>query len=628
MSKHNKYRDPSGIRRFTALALALVILPGIAMAQLPARGRGKLGQRPNVVLVITDDQGYGDLGCHGNPVIKTAALDQLYKESIRLTNFHVDPTCSPTRAALLTGRYSCRTGVWHTLMGRSLLRRDEKTFADLFAAAGYRTAVFGKWHLGDNYPYRATDRGFHESLVHGGGGIGQTPDYWGNTYFRAVLCHNGKWVRSNGYCTDVFFDAAIKFIEQNRSRPFFVYLPTNVPHSPYQVDKKYSDPYIQAGVAPTLAAFYGMITNFDENMARLLKRLDQLALARNTIFIFMTDNGTSGAGFNVQMRGRKGSAHEGGHRVPCFIRWPEKLEGGFDVTQLTAHFDVLPTLLDLCNISKPEGLKFDGKSLLPLLVKLEDWAPRTLYVQSHRIEQPLPWRQSAVMAERYRVVNRPDEYGVRDEYRLIDGRELFDIKKDPQQIFNLAGRDPKLVDKLRFEYQQWYKDVSKRFDEYCEIVLGSPQQNPTMLTCFDWHGPGSMQVWNQRQLAARPKANGFWAVEVERAGRYRFTLRERPAVAKYPLRASAARLKIGPQVLTKAIPAGTSDITFEAELKPGKTRLETWLAEPGPVIRGAYFVEVEYLGPAAETKDGPPDEKKPAPSRPKPRRPDAYGRDP
>ena len=598
--------------------LASAVLGGLlanslaaAAAQPAAETRGSLAKRPNVVLVITDDQGYGDLGCHGNKIIKTPALDRLYAESIRLSNFHVDPTCSPTRSALLTGRYSCRTGVWHTIMGRSLLRRDEKTFGDLFTQAGYRTAVFGKWHLGDNYPYRAVDRGFQESLVHGGGGIGQTPDYWGNNYFNPVLSRNGKPEKSSGYCTDVFFDAAIEFIDASRQRPFFVYLPTNVPHGPYQVAEKYSGPYRQAGAAAPLAQFYGIIANLDENLARLLARLDQLGLAENTIVIFMTDNGTSGGGFNAGMRGRKGSAYEGGHRVPCFIRWPARLKGGIDVPQLTAHIDLLPTLLELCDVRKPPEVKFDGKSLLPLLLGVEDWAPRTLFVQSHRIEHPQPWRQSAVMTR---------------QYRLVNGRELYDVEKDPEQVFNIGPENPEIVDKLRFLYEEWYKDVSARFGEYCPIVLGSPRQNPTVLTCHDWHESGAEQVWDQRQLAGRPKANGFWAVEVERAGRYRFTLRERPVVAKHPLPAGVARLKIGQLVLNKAIEPGATGVTFEVDLKPGETRLETWLAETGGEVRGAFFVEVEYLGPPLQQdgKRGPQEGAAPPSTRPKPQQPGAY----
>jgi len=590
--------------------------PGRAEAASPPK-------RPNIVLVMTDDQGYGDIGAHGNRYIKTPTLDRLHRESIRLTNFHVDPTCSPTRAALLTGRYSCRTGVWHTLMGRSLLRRDERTIADTFGAVGYRTAIFGKWHLGDNYPFRPQDRGFEEVLIHGGGGIGQTPDYWGNSYFNPVLRHNGKLTKTEGYCTDVFFDAAIRFIEEHRREHFFVYLAPNVPHSPYQVDPKYSDPYVARGLKPTLAAFYGMITNFDENLGRLIAKLEGLGLAENTILVFLTDSGTSGGGFNGQLRGKKGSVYDGGHRVACFIRWPAKLKGGFDVEHLTCHIDLLPTLLELCDLRRPRGLRLDGKSLLPLLVKVEEWYPRTMFVQSHRIERPVPWRNSAVMAEKYHVVVREDEYEIKKEYRLIDGRELYEVLEDPGQVLNVAATNPPLVDKLRFAYEEWYKSVSERFDEYCEIVLGSPQENPSTLTCFDWHDESAMQVWHQAQLLKRPVANGFWAVEFERPGRYRFTLRERPAFAPQPLKAGIARLKVGGLVLTKSYPAGLSGVVFETKLPAGKTRLQTYLAETGGAVRGAYFVEVEYLGPATEQQD-------PGPKPPgggayeRPKRPGAY----
>ncbi len=199
--------------------------------------------RPNIILVMTDDQGYGDLGCHGNKIIKTPNLDKFYKQSVRLTNFHVDPTCSPTRSALMTGQYSARVGVWHTIMGRSLLRQGELTIADILRAAGYATGIFGKWHLGDNYPCRPQDRGFEEVFIHGGGGVGQTPDYWGNNYFDDTYWHNGKTKKVKGYCTDIWFDAAMKFMTKNKKRPFFCYIPTNAAHGPYIVGEKYRNMY-------------------------------------------------------------------------------------------------------------------------------------------------------------------------------------------------------------------------------------------------------------------------------------------------------------------------------------------------------------------------------------------------
>jgi len=290
------------------LGAAAMAVPRIAMA------KGSPNGKPNVILVITDDQGYGDLRCHGNKVIQTPNLDKLYTQSTRLTNYHVGPTCAPTRAALMTGRYCNRTGVWHTIMGRSLLRKDEVTMADVFRAGGYRTSFCGKWHLGDNYPLRPRYRGFDEVLAHGGGGVGQTPDYWGNDYFDDTYMHNGKPVKFTGYCTDIWFDAAMKFAEScaKAGKPFFTYLATNAPHGPFNVAKKYSDLYAGKADVPN-ANFYGMITNIDENMGRLVKKLDALGIADNTILIFTTDNGTAagfrrGKGFNAGMKGTRAAS--------------------------------------------------------------------------------------------------------------------------------------------------------------------------------------------------------------------------------------------------------------------------------------------------------------------------------
>ena len=353
-------------------------------------------RKPNVVLVITDDQGYGDIAAHGNKMIQTPNLDQLYRQSLRLTNFHVDPTCAPTRSALMTGHYSTRTGVWHTIMGRSLMNTNEVTLAEVMQSNGYKTGMFGKWHLGDNYPLRPQDQGFETVVQHGGGGVTQTPDYWQNDYFDDTYLRNGKPEKFKGYCTDIWFQEALNFIETNKSEPFFAYISTNAPHSPYLVDPKYSIPYERKGVPKQMAAFYGMITNIDENMGLLERRLKDWGLDENTILIFMTDNGTAAGfkrpqpedlskkqqrrlskgkpivleswpGFNAGMRGTKGSEYDGGHRVPCFIRWPAgKLDGGRDITQLSAHIDILPTLAELCHLTISSELKLDGTSLVPI----------------------------------------------------------------------------------------------------------------------------------------------------------------------------------------------------------------------------------------------------------------------
>ncbi len=549
---------------------------------------------PNVIVVITDDQGYGDLGCHGNEIIRTPNLDALYEQSVRLTDFHVGPTCAPTRAALMTGHYCNRTGVWHTIMGRSLLRRDEVTMADVFGAGGYRTAIFGKWHLGDNFPFRPQDRGFHEVLVHGGGGVGQTPDFWGNDYFDDTYWHNGTPEKHTGYCTDIWFDGAMRFIEANRNRPFFVYLTTNAPHGPYNVSEKYSGLYKDKNVPN--ANFYGMITNIDENMGRLLGKLKALGLEENTILIFMTDNGTAagfrgGKGFNSGMRGTKGSEYEGGHRVPCFVRWPGGgLGGGRNVNRLTAHVDLLPTLIDLCGLPGPAQVTFDGTSIAPLLKGAgADWPDRILVTDSQRIEHPEKWRKSAVMTDRW---------------RLINGKELYDLPRDPGQSRDVAAEYPDVVRKLRQAYEKWWESVSQRFDEYCEIVLGSDEENPARLTCHDWHGGGAVP-WAQGHIRNGLKANGFWAVEVARAGEYEFSLRRWPREVDAPInaaipggkaiRAQQARLQIANVDVSKPIDAQAKEVTFKVSLPAGKTTLRTWFTADDGTSRGAYFAYVKRV---------------------------------
>ena len=289
-------------------------------------------RRPNIVLVMTDDQGYGDLGCTGNPMLRTPNLDAFHDDSLRLRDYHVGPTCAPTRAGLLTGRYANSTGVWHTVGGRSLLRQDERTLADALRAAGWRTGLFGKWHLGDVSPYTPLERGFDEAIVHGAGGISQTNDHWGNDYFDDVYRDNGELRQHTGYCTDVWFREALAFIERQGDAPFFCMITPNAPHLPWNVDPEYSAPYLGQTTAAR-ARFFGMIANIDENFGLLRARLAQLGLEDDTILIFATDNGSAGGvsvdeaghvleGYNAGMRGMKVWQYEGGHRVPLFLRWP------------------------------------------------------------------------------------------------------------------------------------------------------------------------------------------------------------------------------------------------------------------------------------------------------------------
>ncbi|QDU40613.1 Arylsulfatase precursor [Maioricimonas rarisocia] len=558
--------------------------------------RASLAAPPNVVLVITDDQGYGDIGAHGNEMIRTPNLDRLHGESVRLTDYHVDPTCSPTRSALMSGRYSTRTGVWHTIMGRSMMSTDELTLAEVFAENGYRAGMFGKWHLGDTYPLRPQDQGFQTVVHHGGGGVGQTPDWWGNDYFDDTYLHeDGTPEQFTGYCTDVWFDEALKFIESSREKPFFCYLSTNAPHGPYYVEQSYKQPYLDAGVPEPMASFYGMITNIDDNMGRLVKKLDELGLSDNTILIFTTDNGTAAGvargrqqqnakwkGFNAGMRGQKGSEYDGGHRVPFFLRWPAgDLHGGRDVDTLAAHVDVLPTLVDLCGIDKPKGPPIDGTSLVHVLKGSDEvLRDRTLVVHSQRIEYPEKWRKSAVMTENWRLVN---------------GKELFDIQSDPGQNSNVASAHPQVVGQLRDAYEQWWTSLSPVFDEHVRIVLGAEDANPTSFTCHDWHAPQPQVPWHQGMIARNPEANGYWMVDVAEAGTYEFRLRMRPAGVAYGLPAGTAKVRVGDVEASEPIEDGELFALVTVELKAGPNKLQTWLDSKDGKSRGAYFVDVQRV---------------------------------
>jgi arylsulfatase A-like enzyme len=549
-------------------------------------------QPPNVIVIITDDQGYGEIGAHGNTVIRTPHLDNLSRESVRLTNFHTDPTCSPTRAALLTGRYSTRTGVWHTINGRSLMHPDELTVAEVFKANGYATAMIGKWHLGDNFPFRPQDQGFDHTVCHLGGGVGNGPDYWGNDYFDDTYLANGEWKKFDGYCTDVWFREATQFVEANRDKPFFLYLSTNAPHGPYHVADSYSAPYRAAGMPNELANFYGMISNIDENVGEFRERLGELGLAENTLLIFMTDNGTTAGWidqdakypyFNAGMRGWKGSAWDGGHRVPCFWHWPSGgLAHGHEVWSLTAHIDVLPTMVDLLGLKQPEGPTIDGVSLAASLrgETKESLSDRTLFVHVQRAFLPPKWQNSAVMTQRW---------------RLIDGQQLYDINEDPGQQTDVAVQHPEIVQRLRGEYEVWWESLEPAMERTVRHVLGGAD-NPLDLNSHDWLMPGVEQAaWHQGQIQRGALINGSWAVEVQEAGTYEITLRRWPPYLDKAMDMQEAKLSIGDVDTTTELDPLATHATFRVQLKNGPAMLQTWLTRPDGKQHGAYFATVKRV---------------------------------
>ncbi|MEM9931653.1 MAG: arylsulfatase, partial [Bacteroidota bacterium] len=343
----------------------------------PQNEQVRTEQPPNIIFILTDDQGYGDIAAHGNPWLETPNLDALHDQSVRLSNFHVATTCAPTRSGLLSGVNCNRAGAWHTIGGRSMLSTQFVTLADELKEEGYTTGIFGKWHLGDNYPFRPQDRGFDEVLIHGGGGVGQTPDAWNNDYFDDTYFHNGEPKKYPGYCTDVWFEEGMKFIREQakNERPFFTYIATNAPHGPYHIEEQYVTPYRNNPEIPN-PRFFGMIANLDENLGKLMDMLKETGLDENTLVVYMTDNGTSSGavpgkdqhikkGYNANMRGRKGSEYDGGHRVPCYFSFPTKnsiTPATYD--QLTSYTDFLPTIVDYVNGELDLPYTIEGQSLL------------------------------------------------------------------------------------------------------------------------------------------------------------------------------------------------------------------------------------------------------------------------
>lgn len=580
--------------RFATAWLALVGV--LLLPWAPAHA----ADRPNVILVLTDDQGYGDLSAHGNPVLKTPNLDGLHAESIRLADFHVAPMCTPTRGELMSGVDCLRNGAMNVSSGRALLRRELPTMADLFAAGGYATGQFGKWHLGDNYPYRPQDRGFRESIWFPSSHIPSAADFWNNDYFDDVYRHNGRREPFRGYCSDVFFSEAMRWMRAcaERKRPFFCYIPLNAAHSPLFVPDKYRKPY--RGQPRNVASFFGMIANIDENMGKLDEFLRDRGLRENTILIFMTDNGgTFGVRiFNAGMRGRKIDLYDGGHRVPCFLRWPAgNLRPAGDVAELTECQDILPTLVDLCGLKKPAGAKFDGISLASLLRgRTERLADRMLVVQFSRMNHPAPTKGDACVM-----------WG---RWRLVQDKELYDVQADPGQKRNVLAEHPEVVAKMRARYERWWAGVAPRLNEFSPIHIGSEWENPTMLSPCDWQ---DVFLDQGAQIRRGDRKNGVWNLVVERDGEYEFSLRRWPQEVgapivsgvpayqavdgRYPagvaLPVAKARLHVADVDQTKPVHPGDQAVAYSVRLKAGRTRLQTWLCDAeGKEICGAYYVYV------------------------------------
>lgn len=435
--------------------------------------------KPNIILIMTDDQGYAPIGRHGNTWIKTPNLDALHDKSVRFTKFMVAPTCAPTRSALMTGRHPEKNGITHTINERERMTLNAVTLPQVLKTAGYSSGIFGKWHLGDEDAYQPQARGFDEAFIHGAGGIGQfynnsCADAPKNTYFDPVIRHNGRFVKTRGFCTDVFFTAAMGWMKQRKDSgsPFFAYITPNAPHSPYTARPEDAKRFLDMGFKPQHAGFYGMIENIDANVGRLMASLEQWKLLDNTVVIFMSDNGSAGDGVgregtalgksadgaelkahNAGMKGYKNSPEEGGVRVPFFVRWDGHFPAGpagREVDRLAGHIDVFPTLAALAGAKLPEG-QVEGRSLLPLLEKPEaakDWADRHIF--AHVCRWPIGAEPNDFRDKQYTVRSQ--------KYRLVNG-ELYDMDADPGQKHNIAAERPEIAAKMKAAFDQYWKEA-------------------------------------------------------------------------------------------------------------------------------------------------------------------------
>ena len=458
----------------------LLLIGGLVILLPDAIGAAAWPARPNIIIVLTDDQGYGDLSVHGNPILKTPNIDRLHDEGRRFTDFHVSPTCAPTRCALMTGRHEFKSGVTHTILERERMSLKPTTLAQVLQSAGYTTGIFGKWHLGDEPDHWPDKRGFDEMFIHGAGGIGQSyagscGDAPGNKYFDPAILHNGKFELTKGYCTDVFFEQSLKWMEAQKSagKPFFAYITPNAPHAPLVVPEEYTKLY--AGKVPTnTAKFFGMIANIDDNVGRLLAKLKAWGIERDTLVIFMNDNGgTVGVPlFNAGMRGAKASPWLGGTRAASFWRWPGTLAPG-DIDALAAHIDVLPTLAEIAGVklSGAVAQQVEGRSLVPLLKDPQAaWLDRTLVVHVGR------WERGRVGESKYLHCS------IRNgQWQLVcdtkDGRrdwQLFNVKGDPGETNDVAAAHPGVVKRLEGAYNQWWAATLPGMEN--ENAVG-PKQN-------------------------------------------------------------------------------------------------------------------------------------------------------
>jgi arylsulfatase A-like enzyme len=544
-------------------------------------------QPPNILLILTDNQSYYELGCNGHSIVQTPNIDKFASEGVVFDHFYASPFCSPSRAELLTGKYALRLGIHNTIGGVSFIAASEPLLPGYLKKEGYTSGVFGKWHLGNEYPYNPLYRGFERSFIHDGGGIGQLPDYYGNTHINAHYNNNGEIVPSNGFSSDVLFRKAKNFIEENKDDPFFCFVSTPATHAPWQAHPKKLKELEQRGVKGDNKemALYSMIENIDDNVGEILKYLDNSGLSENTLVIIATDQGMRYRGLSnpppEKDFGLPDHVFDRRHHVFCMMQYPGLTKSSFTIKNLTGIIDIPPTILDVCGIPVPKTM--DGKSLKSLLTGNDnDWDnDRTIIIQCPR--------------QRKRAKNRNVSVKTR-KWRLINGKLLFDAEDDPYQLSDVSNQYPKVVDSLNAIYADFWKGLPSEKDVLPRHFIGAKEAPEIRLNAMDWYLGDS--PWTQAQIG-KIGYQGTWAVDVVNPGRYQFELRRYPRETSKPIEATHAVIKVGDAmaetplkrsenraVLNMALDKGSYELQtlFKDEKSSGKT--EEW---------GTYFVYVRYL---------------------------------
>jgi arylsulfatase A-like enzyme len=544
-------------------------------------------KKPNVVVMLIDNQGYYELSRNGNQIVQTPRIDKLSTQAVNFTEFYAPPFCSPSRSALLTGRYALRSGIHNTVGGVSILHKNETTMAKLLKENGYNTAIFGKWHLGSSYPYAPKFRGFDEVFVHGGGGVSQLGDYYGNNHIDATYSHNDEFVPSKGFSTDVLFDQAINYIENKKEdeEPFYCFVSTPAVHFPTNRHPVTTQRLLDRGVEDSkYMPLYSMIENVDDNVGKMLDYLKKSGLKENTIVVLASDQGVNDRGAEQHRSGtfqNRTLSFDEKHHVYCMIQYPELTDNNAgDTDKLTGMVDVMPTILDICDITLPSNL--DGQSMKPLLNANESWDDeRKLIIQCPRSRTRAKWKNTAVKYKKW---------------RLVEGKELYNITYDFGQLKDVANDYPEIVNELKQSYEIFWNSLAPADELISEHILGAKESPEVRLEGMDWYEGDA--PWTQQGLVNR-KSQGKWRVHIENDGKYQFELRRYPREKIMPIEAVSASIKIGESEAKVEIDKAASDAILVLELKKGTYDMITTFKDPEHTESkdgwGANYVHVSYL---------------------------------